>query len=390
MAISISKEAKVLLAVAFVTLSLMGFVATAADDNDEQHLTLSSYETRSGGAKATYTLIEELGYRVERWSNPPTALPEDAQDTLFVIPISQRMVTDDERVALNRFVGRGGTVLTAGPTASILSSDAGPVPELPSRSWISYAAQAPHPLNRDVGAITMPKGWYWDQSAADVPLFGEGEKTVAVLINRGKGRIIWLASPVPLSNAGLKAKGNAEFLGNVLALAGSRRVLWDIYFSQDAPGKHSPYRVPALIAAGAQLLFIFGLVVFTHSRRSGPERAFLEGPQPMSQMEFVDTLASLYQTAEAGNICVQIAYARFAYLAARRFGLAATNVNKIGEAVARSTGEPTRDVVDFLTECDNIQHHSKLTYQQAMERVRRLHAYLLKLKLIPDPNQEKR
>jgi hypothetical protein len=109
----------------------------------------------------------------------------------------------------------------------------------------------------------------------------------------------------------------------------------------------------------------------------------------MSQMEFVDTLASLYQTAKASNVTVQIMYTRFAYLAGRRFGTSPANVNKIGEFVANATGEPTREVTDFLTECDNIQHHGKLTNQQAMERVQRLHGYLLKLKLIPDPNQEK-
>jgi hypothetical protein len=389
MAITLSKEAKVLLAVGVITLSLMGLTATAADDNDEQHLTLSTYSSRSGGAKATYTLIEELGYPVERWSKAPAALPEDPENTLLVIAVSQRRASDEERVALNRFVGRGGTVLIAGPMASILFPDVRPLYELPTKSWISYAAQAPHPLNQDVPAITMPKGWYWDRSQGDVPLYGEGEKTVAVLVHRGKGRIVWLASPVPLCNAGLKAKGNAEFLGNVLAVAGSRRVLWDLYFSEDAPGKRSPFRVPALLAASAQLLFIFGLIVFTHSRRSGPERAFVEGPQPMSQMEFVDTLASLYQTAKASNVTVQIMYTRFAYLAGRRFGTSPANVNKIGEFVANATGEPTREVTDFLTECDNIQHHGKLTNQQAMERVQRLHGYLLKLKLIPDPNQEK-
>jgi hypothetical protein len=389
MAIKLGNEGKVLLALAVITLSVMGFAAAAADENDEQHLNGSTYSSRSGGAKATYTLIEEMGYPIERWSKSPSALPEDAENTLLVIAVSQRRATDEDRVALNRFLARGGTLLIAGPMAGGLVPELRPMYELPSKSWISYGAQVPHPLNHDVSAITMPKGWHLDPSQGDVPLYGDSEKTVAMLVHRGKGRIVWLASAVPLCNAGLKAKGNAEFLGNVLALAASRRVLWDLYFSEDAPGKHSPFRVPALMVGSAQLLFIFGLIVFTHSRRSGPERAFAEGPQPMSQMEFVDTLASVYQTAKASNVSVQIVYARFAYLAARRFGTSSTNVNKLGEFVAHATGERSREVTDFLTECDNIQHHAKLTNQQAMERVQRLHGYLLKLKLIPDPNQEK-
>jgi hypothetical protein len=35
----------------------------------------STYSAASGGAKAAYLLLKKMGYRVERWSNPPESLP---------------------------------------------------------------------------------------------------------------------------------------------------------------------------------------------------------------------------------------------------------------------------------------------------------------------------
>lgn len=386
---NITKETKLLLIVLAITLGLAALCAVVADDSDSDTLTMSTYSARSGGAKATFLLIHELGYSVERWSSSPQALPENTEGTLLIVMNPQRVPSDEERIALNRFIAHGGTLLIAGEYSVGFIPDQHASYDFPSKSWHNFAAMVPQPLNRGVASITMPKGTSWQAGKDDLPLYGEGDKAMAVTVTLGQGRIVWLSSPVPLSNAGLQAQGNAEFLGNVLAVTGSQRVLWDLYFSENAPGKRSPFKTPALLAAGAQLLFIFGLVVWTNSRRSGPVRAFNTAPEPMSQMEFVKTLGSLYESAEATNVAVQIAYARFAFLASRRFGLASTDVNNIGEAVAAALGEPQREVVDFLTECDNIQHHGQLTQPEAIERVQRLHAYATKLKLTPNLAQEK-
>jgi hypothetical protein len=388
MAIKLNSEGKLLLAIAAVTLLLASMTAVLSDKSKEQDLTLSTYSSRSGGARATFLFIHELGYAVERWSASPASLPEDPQNTLLIVMKPERPPSDDERIALNRFVTAGGTLLVSGAYDAKFVQELRERFEMASESWQSFSAEVPHPLNQEVTAITMPRGSYWEIGNDDLPLYGEGEKSVVVVVNRGKGRVLWLASPVPLSNAGLKGKGNPEFLANILFVGGSRRVLWDLYFSEDAPGKHSPYNSPALIAAGTQVLFVFSLVVWTHSRRSGPIRDFHSGPVPMSQMEFVETLGSLYESADATNVAVQIAYARFAFLVARRFGISASNVNKIGESVALATGETPRAVVDFITECDNIQHHGKLSNQEAIVRVQRLHAYLVTLKLSGQQSQE--
>lgn len=389
MAIKLSNEGKLLLGILGVTLLLITMSALLADDANSENLNLSTYSSRTGGAKATFLLIQELGYSVERWTSSPSSLPADSQNTLLVIATPTRIPTDDDRAAINKFIDRGGSVLLAGNYATVLMPYLRVRFDIPSKSWQSYPAQVPHPLNQGVAAITMPRGPYWETESEYLPLYGQGEHAVAVVVNRGQGRILWLASPVPLSNAGLKADGNPEFLANILAVTGSRRVLWDLYFSQDAPGARSPFNTPALLAGSAQLLFIFALILWTHSRRSGPIRAFDSGPVPMSQMEFVETLGSLYDSAKATNVTVQIAYTRFAFLVSRRFAVSAGNVNQLGEAVALATGEPSRAVIDFLTECDNIQHHGNLSNQEAIERVQRLHAYLVRLKLTPAQPKEK-
>ena len=389
MAIKLGNDSKVLLGVALIALLLISITAVVANHSASEDLTLSTYSSYSGGAKATYLLISSLGYSVERWNSAPSALPTDAQDSLLIEMNPVRRPTDEERAAIDVFIERGGTLVIAGNSTSLFAPEMRTRFEFPSESWKNHPAMVPQALNQGVGTIAMPDGLYVEADTRDLPLYGEGEKPVAITREEGKGRIIWLASPVPFSNAGMQAKGNPEFLANILAVGGSRRVFWDLYFSTDAAGKRSPIKAPALLAGGAQLLFIFGLVVWTHSRRSGPLRAFNDAPAAMSQMEFVDSLGAIYRNAKATNVVVQIAYARLAYLAARRFGLSAKNVNKLGEAIARATGEPPKEVVDFLTECDNIQHHGVLSEQQAIEHVQRLQAYLMKLKLTSGSSQEK-
>lgn len=385
----LSNDGKILLTIAGIALLLICISAGVANSNASDELTLSTYSSRSGGAKATFRLIQELGYSAERWVQDPAALPQDAKNTLLIEMNPRRLPSDDQREAINRFLQNGGTLLIAGPMSSVFLREGFGVPEIPSQSWKDYPAMAPHPLNNGIPSITMPAGVYSYDRVDAIPLFGKESKPVAIELRHGSGSIVWLASPVPLSNAGLLAKGNPEFLANLLAVNGSQRVLWDVYFTEDAPEKHSAFRVPALVAGSAQLLFIFGLVLWTHSRRSGPVREFGTGPVPMSQMEFVESLGSLYHTAKATNVAVQVAYARFSYLAGRRLGVAPGNVNKLGEAVAHAFGERARDVVDFFTECDNVEHHGRLTDDEAIAKVQRLQKYLEKLNLVPKP-QEKR
>ena len=74
---------------------------------------VSSYSAASDGSKAAYTLLEELGYRVERWNQPPTELPESGN---VVLIMADPFVTAsaEESSALVGFVRNGGRIVVTG------------------------------------------------------------------------------------------------------------------------------------------------------------------------------------------------------------------------------------------------------------------------------------
>lgn len=60
---------------------------------DEESFVPSTYSAQSRGAKAAYLLLEDLGYQVERWEQPPTDLPAEAANTVLVLAGPYRFPT---------------------------------------------------------------------------------------------------------------------------------------------------------------------------------------------------------------------------------------------------------------------------------------------------------
>ena len=324
MPVDFSGDRKLLVVLAVIGAALLATTAFFAPEEDPEGQPLSTYSAHSGGAKATFLLFHELGYSVERWPQPPGRLPEEAAGTLLILAKPERLATGEERSAIDRYLKHGGTVLAAGQSVFSFLPRNNVQYKIPTRSWQSYPAMDTNPYTAGVPAITMPRTSIWAPQAADRRLYGSLEDgVVALTFPVGKGRVIWLGSHIPLSNAGLKANGNPEFLANVLAETGARRILWDTYFTEAmAEGRGSLASAPVL-AASAQLLFVFTLILWTYARRFGPiHRA--EFAPAIPQSEFVKTLGSLYRSAKATNIALEIAYRRFTFLAGRHLGLPAS------------------------------------------------------------------
>ena len=97
-------------------------------------------------------------------------------------------------------------------------------------------------------------------------------------------------------------------------------VLWDEY-------GHG-YRQSSAVSGSTRIirwiflqLAIFSVaILLAYSRRSGPVW-MPPGESRLSPLEFVRTLGSLYQHANAGSVAVDISYQRFRYLLTRRLGL---------------------------------------------------------------------
>ncbi len=378
----------IITAVVFVLASGLAILLSPGGKADEQFAT--SYSTVSEGTKAAYLLLQESGYHLERWQRSPEQLPTSGKSVLL---LTDPTATPDpsEVNALNRFVSNGGTLILAGPLASIFTSSPPPVPlPMATESWETFPAITPSAQARGASSIKLNASARWPSSSAGIPLYGDDRGPVVMQFPIGKGQILWLVSSSLLSNAGLREADNLEFL---LASVGSREnhVLWDEYFH----GHRESAPIPAAVHSQvkwltAQLAFLALAVLLTFSRRSGPQRAPVAESR-LSSLEFVSALGDLYERAGTVNVAVDIYYERFRNRLARRLGLRPTATP---EELARAAHDRYQiddpGFVALLKTCESARFYQDLSRNEGLDLVQNLNAYASRLKLFNAAIEEKR
>jgi len=348
----------------------------------------TSYSAASEGAKAAYLLLQESGYRVERWSRPPAEL-NDPANTIVIIADPVDLPEQADREALAKFMDNGGEVVLAGIYSSLFVSDAAPTAMPLSTGEQKVEAQAPSRQALDAPEIQLTADASWTKDGPGVALYGDQHRCVVMQFAHGRGSLLWLVSSSLLSNAGLRESNNLAFLLSTVG-GKSRRALWDEYFHGN--------RTAAAAAAHPQLKWLFGqlgfiavAVLLTFSRRSGPQRA-PRAESRLSPLEYVRALGELYEHADAANVAVDVSYERFRYALVRRLGLRpSTASEELARAVAdRWTGIDGKDLLSLLESCESARFFEDLKQKEALDLVQRLHKYSVLLKLFPDPIAEQR
>jgi hypothetical protein len=361
-----AKDRKLLIIGSTVVLALLSLAAFIQPEDDLEEDHPSSYSVKSGGAKATYMLQQELGYKVDRWTQPPQELPNVADGTLLMLT-SPEWVRDSSptKEAIRKFLAAGGTVLATGYSSGWLIPDSGAMPAWGNqfkRSWDTYSAVAPTDITRSAPQITMPsRGQWYDLPAGAVPL----------QYPYGKGRVIWLASAAPISNAGLRIDANVRFLAAVLGSVHPQRIFWWEYAGEAGPS--SNYGGPVTWAVTAQLGLLFLFALWSFARRSGPIRPAVPVSR-MSSLEFVEALAGMYRGRRAGQTVVATAYRKFRATANRKLGTATTaEPPALARTIALRTGRDEAQVLGTLQEFESALYQPDLTGAQAMAMCAALH-----------------
>jgi Domain of unknown function (DUF4350) len=363
----------------FLLLVIATLILAKGTDSTEQIPT--SYSVDSGGAKAAYLLLKASGYRVERWEQSPSELPEAADATLILADPSNAPSTEERR-HLKQFVEKGGTIIATGPFAALLLPESRIVSDpLPGMTWKKLTALSPSHITRAATEITLAPQAYWTSGSFALPLYGDGDKWRVVQYRFGKGEVLWWASATPLTNAGLKEPGNMEFFLACIGGKPATRILWDEYFhgyrhSLTAAIQNSPVK---------WIFFQFALlalaVLLTYSRRSGPIRVPI-GEIRLSPLEFVRTLGALYRQANAGSVAVDICYRRFRYWLTRHLVIAGnTPVDELERAIRDRWNFQDPGFKATLRECESAPFDNTLKPQAALRLVRSLDEYAAKLKL---------
>ena len=259
---------------------------------------------------------------------------------------------------------------------------------MPPGGWQECKPAAPTALTRG-GDIKLPIASHWEMNRTrDVVHYVCGESAVVVSYKIGAGEVVWWASAVPLTNAGIKEAGNLELLLNSIG-GRDRRVLWDEYFhGHEERSLWSSVADTPLRWALLQLGIVAVALLLTFSRRSGPLRPLVEESR-LSPLEFVRTLGGLYQSAHATNAAVEASFQRFRQLLTRRLVMRAdTPAAELARAAQTRLGFAPPGFAATLERCEQAIADPDLPEKPAVELTQALNKYLGQLQLIPGSRQE--
>jgi len=332
-----------------VVFTVAALLLAPADQNPALDFP-SSYSTMSGGAKAAYLLLGELGYRAERWTGSPADLPERPRNTVLIVADPVIPASAEEVSQLRRFVAQGGRLIITGIGGAELADAKGVKAVAGSYGeWLDAEAELPAPLTRNAPRITIRNKVRWVHLlASQQRYYGDQHGAMVVGYRVGKGDVIWWADDLPLTNVGLSQASNltlflnsvgppaaasapGQATGGATVVAASSigsmpaatRVLWDEYFHGLRMGLWDYLRRTPVLWALLQVMVLAAFVLATYARRSGPVRP-LTRESRLSPLEFVDTMGALYERKRAAPAALEISYGRFRFLLTRRLGLTST------------------------------------------------------------------
>lgn len=349
----------------------------------------SSYSPLSKGTKAAYLLLKETGYHVDRWEQSPIEL-EETKNTTLIVTDPTSSPTMEERRKLKDFVTKGGRIIASGSFSGMFlpvdkSAPEQLLPDLP----IKAKAMLPSEFAKAAPEISISPTYSWQDRNEATPLYGNEKVTLVAIYKYGEGDVIWLSSPDPLTNAGLKESNDLPFFLTAVGDKKTTHILFDEFYHghrRSLVATMSHTQVKWLVIQFAVIAF-FALLTF--SRRSGPIRA-LAAETRLSPLEFVDTLGGLYERADAAMVAVDVNYQRFRYWLTRRAGMAANASIEELEQVVRDRwhlNEPR--FAATLHACEEARYNYDVSPRQALHLVQALQDYAAKLKLYQVSKQEK-
>lgn len=278
------------LVAAFVALGLL--LGRGAAGWGEEHA-YSTHDAGPRGVKALFLYLARHGHAVERWERPADKLPEPPGTLVVVSPAIPLSPLEGARIM--DWVGRGGTLVVAGIVEPLTAERAYGRPER------SLPPAQPSPVTAGVHRISTRAGdRFTDLAEEEVTLAGDADGAILTVRRVGRGRVLALADPWPLTNGGIRAADNLALAENLARAGGGARIRFDEYHHGFRTGETGLWRaLPAPVrAALLQLGLGAAAWLALRGRRFGPVRPLPPAP-PRPGAEFVTAVAGLYRRARA-------------------------------------------------------------------------------------------
>ncbi|MGE5109525.1 MAG: DUF4350 domain-containing protein [Acidobacteriaceae bacterium] len=383
------EEKKAAIVFGTILAVIIALVVATSPNSDKDPIYPSTTSAHSHGAKATYLMLQESGYAVERWYEPPDQLPEKAAGTLLIVAQPTLYPDAGEKLAINRYLHSGGRILAIGWLAgNLLPFSNASMLTVPHPEESEIAPSLPSRITRG-GSFKSSWESKWNVTSPDQMVHYATADGPAVISYRvGAGEVVWWASSVPLTNGGISESGNLELLLNSIGDRNTR-IYWDEYFHGTRSTLWQRVANTPLKWLFAQLALFLGAALITYSRRSGPLRPLAESSR-LSSLEFIETLGGLYKRSRAPRFAVEVAWERFRDVLARKLGIRRDASAEMIVRLCRERLKFTDDqLMETMQQCEHAGYDPEMKDSKALHLVQKLTDYQNKLLSIAVSKTEK-
>ena len=345
---------KILLLVAFL---LLGVISVAVVDFEPEISELrppSTYSTLPNGYRALFVLLRELDLPVSRMLKPLSRLGA-TDGTLIVmdplaIPVSAR-----EMKHLKKWVRRGNTLIVFGgrpkpqeylaflPKKKNGSKKRGATDrpslaekldlnlresDVPSRKALTVASArlfGVHRLSVSTAARWKSKPKKWDTILRD------SAGPIILAKKMGDGEVVAISDSGMAANKSLGLEQNVRLVTALLMEKGKpHRILFDEYHHGFAAAESFWHYVGSSIFGWILLqIFLAGVLYFSSQRASFAGRfRSLDRPSGRSSLEYVDSMANVFESAGAATLALQAMLRRFLNQVSQRTGIPSKQLEK--------------------------------------------------------------
>jgi len=315
-----------------VLLVVVSIVVLLAFLNRSPHRTLhdtwlpSSFNPVGDGTMAFYQTLQEMNWPVERWREPFSRLSNYGTNNTLIISRSQVgwrvSFSEEEAALLDQWAKEGNTLVLVGAlsewadTRMLLRQIGFTLPEEARYTSVSSLLQ-PFELHADdqmeIGPTPGQTGIMLLPQTPPLPftypkgarvLWQQQGQPYVIEIARGNGHIICAASSRLLGNNYLGKGDNLAIVLQLLAPSG--QVPQHLFFEESHHGFSAIYALIRLFDHSsirfAGMLALLGMLAFLGSSllRFGPILP-LQRETGRSTLEFIDSMADLYQRADLRN-----------------------------------------------------------------------------------------
>jgi hypothetical protein len=207
-----------------------------------------------------------------------------------------------------------------------------------------------------------------------VHLAGDG-KNLLVDAPFGSGRIVYLADPFVVSNAGINLVDNAQAAINVVAARGGA-VAFDEYHQGYGTNNNRLLQYFAdtpVIAIFLQIALFAALVFFSQSRRFARALPDAE-PNRLSKLEYVAAMAELQRRTKAFDLAIENIYTDFRRRAARLVGadVFTTSRTELARMIAERAALNEFEIADLMRKCEDVMHGEPTNKKEVLRLASRL------------------